>query len=335
MTSKHHSMRTTPHAPTAHHGDLIDHYLAHLARIRRSPRTVATYGDALWPAHRDLPAGLPQALPAELERWLANPAWSATTQRLRTTILRRFFGWAVERGHLSYDPAERLISPDLPWRAPRAATDEQVAAILSRTTGPVRLWAVLASRAGLRAIEIARLCRQDITQHTVTVIGKGDKQRSVPTHPAVWRAIADLPPGPIVERLPGDTDDRVAHRISAASWRVYARAGVRTSIHRLRAWCGTTLLQAGHDLSVVQDYLGHASPVTTRRYATPSEAQMRQAMLSLPDTDAAAAADRPGPPRPRPPSAAPAPGPDGCGSPPPARTPDPHTAPRPRQATTT
>lgn len=328
MTRNADSMCPPPHASTSRHGDLIDTYLAHLVRIRRSPRTVSTYADALWPAHRELPAGLPQALPGELETWLSNPAWSATTQRLRTVIVRRFFAWAVERGHLSYDPAERLICPDLPWRPPRAATDEQVAAILARTNDPVRLWSVLASRAGLRAIEIARLRREDITQTTVTVIGKGDKLRRVPTHPAVWRAVAGLPPGPIVARHVADTDERVAHRISAQAWRVYARAGVSTSIHRLRAWCGTTLLQAGHDLATVQDYLGHSSPTTTRRYATPSEAQMRAAMLSLPDTDAAAGEDHPVRPRPQSPSSAPEPGPGANAWPPPARTPDPHTASR-------
>jgi len=41
---------------------------------------------------------------------------------------------------------------------------------------------------------------------------------------------------------------------------------IRVTPHTLRHSFAKTLLEASHDLSVVQDTLGHASPVTTRVY---------------------------------------------------------------------
>jgi integrase/recombinase XerC len=308
------------------HGDLIDAYLAHLARIRRARKTIITYADVLWPAHRSLPEGLPMALPHEIEAWLATPGWTAGTQRLRTVVIRGFFRWCVEWQHLDRDPSERIVAPDLPWRPPRAASDEQVAAILADAPDPVWTWSVLASRAGLRAVEVARLRREDITQQHVIVIGKGNKMRRIPTHRDVWNAVADLPPGHIVERRPGDQDEEVASRISSRAWRTYRSIGVRTSIHRLRGWLGHTLLHAGHDLSTVQDWLGHSSPLTTRRYATPSEEMMRAALASLPDIGVEAGGGRPAGPRRRSRSGVAGRGPNERGWPPPAPPPGPDTA---------
>jgi site-specific recombinase XerD len=52
----------------------------------------------------------------------------------------------------------------------------------------------------------------------------------------------------------------------------------RVAPHILRHSCAVALLQAGIDVSVIRDYLGHASVATTSRYVT-SNLQMKRDVL--------------------------------------------------------
>lgn len=255
------------------HADLIEDYLAHLRYLRRSPDTIKTWGSVLRRAHRELPYGLPMATEEELIEWLGR-CRTARTQSCYTTAIKGFFRWALQKRRLDFDPASELPSPKVPKRLPRPATPEQVARILTETPEPVRLWATIAAYAGARCIEIAQLRREHITEQWVTLLGKGDKERRVPTHPALWAAVRDLPPGPITTATKGE--------ISRRSWATFRRLGIQTSLHPVRAALATTALQATGDLAAVQDILGHASPATTRIYASPSEAQMRAAIQAVP-----------------------------------------------------
>ena len=52
----------------------------------------------------------------------------------------------------------------------------------------------------------------------------------------------------------------------------------RVTPHMLRHSCAVALLQAGVDVSVIRDYLGHASVSTTSRYIT-TNLQMKRQVL--------------------------------------------------------
>jgi len=52
----------------------------------------------------------------------------------------------------------------------------------------------------------------------------------------------------------------------------------RLTPHVMRHSCAVALLQAGVDVSVIRDYLGHASVATTSRYIT-SNLQMKRDVL--------------------------------------------------------
>jgi integrase/recombinase XerD len=65
---------------------------------------------------------------------------------------------------------------------------------------------------------------------------------------------------------------RLAAKISPV-WRVH-----RVTPHMLRHSCAVALLQAGVDVSVIRDYLGHASVSTTSRYIT-TNLQMKRRVL--------------------------------------------------------
>ncbi len=143
------------------------------------------------------PAGVDRL---QLRRYLAS---LGTRQLARATIARKaaalrcYFSWQVRQGHLDSDPARSLRAPSGGGRLPRVLSSGEVSSLLDVPTGtPVdrRDVAVLELlyAAGLRVSELCGLDRGDIDLRgrTVTVLGKGGKQRRVPIHDAAVDALA-------------------------------------------------------------------------------------------------------------------------------------------------
>lgn len=264
----------------------IDAYLHHLKLIGRSPKTITTYRCALRSAAAALPAGL-CAEADEIIEWIAGHR-SASTRATYAGALGGFYRWAIRKGRITRDPMLELDRPRRPRRLPRPVTHDQLRVILSQAREPVRLWSKVAAYAGARCVEISRLDRDDITETVTYLHGKGDKQRVVPTHPELWAAVRELPPGPVA-------GGRDAHAVSDRCADEYARLGLRgVTAHRLRHWFGTYALEAtGGNLRAVQELLGHASVAQTQLYTAVSDTVIRSGVAGLP-TFEAATADAPG-----------------------------------------
>lgn len=263
--------------------DRIDAYVAHLSTLGHPDTTTQTYRAALNRAARELPAGL-CAVPDELLAWLATLR-SASARQTYRAALRGFYDWAINRGGLQgANPAAGLPTVRRKRGLPRPCTLDELATILDRARQPVRLWAMLAAYAGTRCCEIARLRREDVTETMTWLHGKGDKQRQVPTHPAVWAAVAGLPPGLLA-------GGRNAHCVSHRGAAEFDRIGLpEVTLHRLRHLAGTLWQAATGDVRVTQELLGHASVATTMVYTAVSNTQMRAAVLAVPTLSASAAA---------------------------------------------
>src|SRR5690606_18080423 len=110
---------------------------------------------------------------------------------------------------------------------------------------PYRLWAAIAAYSGARCIEIANLNpATDITPAGIRLHGKGARDRVVPLHDHL-RGMLAAHRGPIAR-----VNER---RISDYARREFHRIGVQTSMHRLRAYFATTLLEQEVDVRVVQE----------------------------------------------------------------------------------
>lgn len=143
------------------------------------------------------------------------------------------------------------------------------------------------------------------------VTGKGGKERAVPFSDDTWRALIQFRNRPLPkvrmrdergpyreDRKPFD-DDYVffpygVTKTGAVTWtdpskplaqrslhtwweRHLAGAGVRyRSLHMNRHTLGTDLSSAGEDLATVQDWLGHASPDTTKVYVHNSRTRLQR-----------------------------------------------------------
>lgn len=239
-----------------------------------------TVTDAIELLHRvnhDLPDSLCTATEDELIRWIGHPGWSAQTRATYQGHLRRFFSHIVEAGHLSRDPTLTLRRPRVPKRRPRPATDEQARRAVTELPQPWRLHAILAAHQGMRSCEIGRIERADITPDLVHVIGKGDKHRDVPTHPAVWRAVRDLPDGPLTEAA-GRRD-----WVSKSTALQLHAIGLPIALHQLRHWFATSMTAAGVNIQVLAELLGHASVATTQVYSLVPQRLLTAAVVGLPD----------------------------------------------------
>jgi integrase/recombinase XerC len=133
---------------------------------------------------------------------------------------------------------------------------------------------------GIRVSELCGLSTGsfDLGRRTVRVLGKGDKERTVPVGVPALRAVTRwLDEGrPILATAAsgravflgvrgGRLDPRTVRRIVHQRLRE-AGTDRDTGPHGLRHSAATHLLEGGADLRSVQEILGHASPATTQIY---------------------------------------------------------------------
>jgi len=145
---------------------------------------------------------------------------------------------------------------------------------------------------GARVSEAVAICPRSLRLDRlpqVRVVGKGRKERYCPLWPETAAALrrlvrAEAPDEPIFRSARGValTRDGVAYILRkyvrrATEQRPELR-GRRITPHVLRHSCAVALLQAGVDVTVIRDYLGHASVATTSRYIT-SNLQMKRHVL--------------------------------------------------------
>jgi integrase/recombinase XerC len=238
--------------------------------------------------------------PAEVDRLhLRRYLASLGTRRLaRATVarkaaaLRSYFAWSHRQGTVGSDPARTLRAPAGPGRLPRVLSGGEISSLLdSPPPAGAQTSAVdrrdlavleLLYAAGLRVSELCGLDRGDVDLggRTVTVLGKGGKERRVPIHDRAAAALrgwleggrADMagpPEAVFVNRRGARLGPRDVRRI------LDRRAAAPTHPHALRHTFATHLLNGGADLRVVQELLGHSSLATTQIYTHVSKERLR------------------------------------------------------------
>lgn len=278
-------MRTVPTGPSDHY---IRSFLDHLAngpqRDRRAESTRDTYRDVLRVLDRDLkPRGLARSNADEINAVIDRREAPATRKLYRSALVS-FFGWACNPDSLwlDFDPRPWLDIHTVKRGESREIPTAELHQINAKAQDPFRVWFLLASGAGLRAVEISRLDREDIDSASMLVHGKGGVDRTVPTHEDVWAAVRYLPKGPIARDRRGEratrrgVDGRGNHHLQ------YTLGYPQWTMHDFRRWYGTNAHeQANGDLAVTQELLGHASPTTTRIYVNVRASKKRAAVAGL------------------------------------------------------
>ena len=196
----------------------------------------------------------------------------------KLAALRSWLRFLVRRHVLGRNPAQLVRAPRLPRKLVSFLPIDETAALMAAPgeRGGARDVAILELlyASGLRVSELVGLDVRDVdlAETTVRVLGKGRKERIVPFGTAAGRALRDH----LVER--GGTAgalflNRRRGRLSVRSVHTIVRrraraAGItrRVSPHTLRHTFATHLLDAGADLRMIQELLGHSRLSTTQRY---------------------------------------------------------------------
>ena len=239
----------------------------------------------------------------DIRAWLAamsDEGKARTTLQRRTSAVKGFFSWMHTNGVISTNPSLGLKSIKVAKTLPQTITQSEARELmdsvqsvaLEEDTGVAfRDLAImeLLYATGLRVFE---LCDLDIDsldrpRELVRVIGKGNKERSVPVGIPAWTAIdmwlarRDELVTPrsqralfIGERLGARIDQRVVRRIVHRSLGLVEGAP-SLGPHGMRHAMATHLLEGGADLRTVQEVLGHSSITTTQIYTHVSSQRLK------------------------------------------------------------
>ncbi|MGH9178819.1 MAG: tyrosine-type recombinase/integrase, partial [Acidimicrobiales bacterium] len=156
--------------------------------------------------------------------------------------------------------------------------------------GPQGLAVVLGLYLGLRREEVATLRWDAFRDGWVTIVGKGDRSRSLPVSPKVAELLAAHPRRSEVWVFPGRGRP---HITPSTVWEWTRTVAVLAGVgavppHVLRHTCLATANDTTGDLRSTQDWAGHTRPETTAGYTRTTARRLKSVMMSI-DYEAAAA----------------------------------------------
>lgn len=221
--------------------------------------------------------------------------FGATSQARFITVCRRYYGWLLRDRIRSDDPSSHLEMPRLGRRLPKTLgggdVDKLLAAPDAQQTLGLRDRAMLELlyASGLRVSELIRLRRDEINlEHgVVRLIGKGNKERLVPTGELALDAVRDWLRHGRPMLATADSADWVFPTAQGGPmtrqnfWMLIKRYALQAGIsaplspHTLRHAFATHLLENGADLRVVQTLLGHSDLSTTQIYTHVAKARLK------------------------------------------------------------
>ena len=229
----------------------------------------------------------------------------STIQR-KIASLRSFFKYSYKRGYIDKDVSGQLISPKSERRIPKIINQRELNSALnsynpddiaSNIEPENRKNALLESQnyviiellysTGIRVSELTNLnvSDMDISGGQIMVTGKGRKQRIVP----FGSALKDILPvflnlrTVLLNNKSSDSDVKAVF-LTRKGKRIYPRAVQRIvqnflhnhndaqkkSLHAIRHSFATHLLDAGADIRIIKELLGHSSLATTQIYTSAS-----------------------------------------------------------------
>lgn len=270
---------------------LLPLHLEYLALRNQAARSIRERRLAVMRTNRRLGKPLAHATEDDLRGWQRQIMHlTPAGQHNEVVHTGQYLKWAYDNGHRADDPRRVIIRPrNVHQSLPHPMSDADVGRALLTAPYPERAWIALGAFCGLRCVEIAKVARADIRDHSspamLSVIGKGGKHRMVPLPQRVLDEIAAAgaePRGYLWARMDGQPGPPSAMRVSERINKHLHEQGVTGTAHALRHRFGTMLYRETRDIALVADVMGHTSTDTTRMYvlADPYDAAAPIAAIS-------------------------------------------------------
>lgn len=221
----------------------------------------------------------------DFRSWLSRKSMDGLSSASRARSLsgvKNFLTWLDKNGHMHNASIGLVRSPKIPHKLPRPMEQSQAFRLLFDS--PCDDWVTLRDRAlftllyacGLRINEALSLNISDLPRDGyLIVMGKGRKERQVPTLPIVEKKLslyraqcpfAETPDRPLFMGERGKRLNQGIAQKSMRDMRVALNLPDTATPHALRHSFATHLLENGANLREIQELLGHASLSTTQRY---------------------------------------------------------------------
>lgn len=219
---------------------------------------------------------------------------SGNSRARKVSSIKTFFKYmSTKSGLLSENPAKDLDAPKLPSSLPKYLSLDESIHLLDSIDGEFKIRdyciITLFLNCGLRLSELVGINISDIKNDSLTVIGKGNKERTVYLNSACKHSIDEY----LKIRPHENVKDRDAlflskqkRRISTKMVQVIVKkslenAGLDTkkySTHKLRHTAATLMYKHGNvDVRALQEILGHKQLSTTQIYTHVDSEQLRDA----------------------------------------------------------
>ena len=269
----------------------IDRFIRHLEYERRlSPQTCKNYrrdlqtlaawldtsGVADW-------AGVDSEHVRAFSASCYRKGLSARSIQRRLSAARTFFRYHLREKTVRQNPVTSVAAPKSKKRLPGNLDADRMARLLEIPgDGPIvdrdRAMLELLYSSGLRLAELVDLNLGDVdmSDATVRVTGKGNKDRIVPVGRKALKAVRqwlltrpDLAGVDEEALFVSNRGTRISHRSVQARVKHWAkRQGIDANVypHLFRHSFATHVLESSHDLRGVQELLGHANISTTQVY---------------------------------------------------------------------
>lgn len=206
-----------------------------------------------------------------------------TLARERGCIVR-FFKWLCNEEYISRDPGARVENIKVPKRRKQEFSELEVEKLRSVTANSKEALVIeLLLSTGCRVSELVSLNFRDYDQEndSITVIGKGNKQRTLYLNAKAKMALnhylKDVPhiAGPLFF---GQTEGKemTAAGVQKLVKRLGERAGVdNVHPHRFRRTAATLARRHGMPIELVMNFLGHESIDTTLKYSMIGDEELK------------------------------------------------------------
>lgn len=229
---------------------------------------------------------------------LTDDGLSKSSIARKVASIRSFFKYCFKRGYIQKNPAHLLIIPKKDKKLPETVNSEDIRRMIDNiecsTPHKCQLKAILELFycTGMRLSELVNLNVADIDFHSkqVKVTGKGNKQRIIPLGKKALISLNEhLQSRHKLYASRTDDDAKKALFLAASGHRIYPRAVqklvkkqlqlesevIQKSPHVLRHSFATHMLDAGADIRIIKEFLGHANLSATQIYTHTSVERLK------------------------------------------------------------